>query len=351
MAEGNGTTRWTTGELASRLRAELRGPADLAITRLDAIDRADRTTLTFIRDVKYAALWRESRAAAAVVSKGVEVSALEGRALLVVEDADRALIEMLEALTPPTSLPAVGVHPTAHIDASARVDSTARVGPAVSIGAGSVVGARTALHAGVSIGAGVRVGADCEFRSGVVVEDRCTIGDRVRVHANAVIGADGFGYRASADGKSLVKIPHAGHVEIGDDVEIGANANVDRGKFGPTTIGSGTKIDNLVQIGHNCRVGRCVIICGACGISGSVTIGDGAVLGGGVGVADNMTIGAGAKVGARSGVMHDIPAGEDWVGYPAQPVRTTMRIVAAQRQLPDLIQQVRRLMRKSGPTP
>lgn len=350
MAEGNGTTGWTTGELASRLRAELRGPADMPITRLDAIDRADGATLTFIRDAKYAALWRESRAGAAVVSKNIEVSAPQGRALLVVEDADRAFIEMLEVLTPPTCQPAVGVHPTASVDPSARVDATARVGPSVNVGPGVVVGARTSLHAGVSLGAGVRVGSDSELRAGVVVEDRCVLGDRVRVHANAVIGADGFGYRASADGRALVKIPHAGHVEVGDDVEIGANANIDRGKFGPTVIGAGTKIDNLVQIGHNCRVGRSVIICGACGVSGSVTIGDGAVLAGGVGVADNVTIGAGAKVGGGSGVMNDIPAGEEWVGYPAQPVRTTMRIVAAQRQLPDLIQQVRRLMRKSGPS-
>lgn len=348
MAEGNGTTRWTTGELATRLRAELRGPGDLAITRLDAMERADAGTLTFIRDAKYALLWKESKAGAAVVSKGIEVSAPQGRALLVVEDADRALIEMLEALTPPTVLPGAGVDTQASVDPSAKVDPSARLGAFVRVGPDATVGARTTLHAGVTLGAGVRVGADCELRAGVVIEDRCTLGDRVRVHANAVIGADGFGYRASADGKSLVKIPHAGHVEIGDDVEIGANANIDRGKFGPTVIGSGAKIDNLVQIGHNCRVGRCVIICGACGVSGSVTIGDGAVLAGGVGVADNVTIGAGAKVGARSGVMHDIPPGEEWVGYPAQPVRTTMRIIAAQRQLPDLVQQVRRFMRKSG---
>lgn len=338
---------WTTGDLAARLRAELIGPADLRVSRLDALDRADEHTLTFIRDAKYAAGWASSKAAAAIVSRGLPVSPAPGRALLIVEDADRALIQILEALTPPTHVP-VGQSPAAVIDPTARVDRTACLGPCVVVGPRTVVGPRAVLHAGVVLGADVRVGPECELRAGVVVEDRCVLGARVRIHANSVIGADGFGYRPSPDGAGLLKIPHAGHVEIGDDVEIGANANIDRGKFGPTTIGQGAKIDNLVQIGHNCRIGRSCIICGACGISGSVTLGDGVVLAGGVGVADNVTIGAGAKVGARSGVMNDIPPGEEWVGYPAYPVRTMMRIVAAQKRLPEALQQLKRIFRDSG---
>lgn len=346
-APGGAAPSWTTGELAARLRAELVGPADLRITRLDALDRADASTLSFIRDAKYAADWAESSAGAAIVSRGLPVSPSPGRALLIVDDADRALIQILEALTPPSHRTA-GVSPTATIDPTARVDATASVGPGACIGPRTTVGARTAILANVTLGADVRVGADCELRPGVVVEDRCTIGSRVRIHPNAVIGADGFGYRPAPDGRGLLKIPHAGNVEIGDDVEIGANANIDRGKFGPTTVGEGTKIDNLVQVGHNCRIGRHCIICGTCGLSGSVTLGDGVVLAGGVAVADNITIGAGAKVGARSGVMHDIPAGEEWVGYPAAPVRVTMRLVASQRQLPEVLQKLRRVLRDSG---
>jgi UDP-3-O-[3-hydroxymyristoyl] glucosamine N-acyltransferase len=181
----------------------------------------------------------------------------------------------------------------------------------------------------------------------VVIEDRCTLGARVRLHANVVIGADGFGYRPNADGTALIKIPHAGNVEIGDDVEIGSNTTIDRGKFGPTTVGAGAKIDNLVQIGHNCQIGRSVIICGASALAGSVIVGDGAILGGRTGVADNLSIGAGAKIGGGAGIMSSIPPGEVWAGYPARQIGETMRIVAATAKLPDLMKQVKRLVRES----
>ncbi len=336
--------RWTTADLASRLGADLRGPGDVSISRIDALDRADGATLSFIRDAKFASAWAGSAAGAAIVSRGIEVEPAHGRALLFVDDADHAMIALLEMLTPETHRPS-GRHPSAAIDPTARVDASANVGPNVAIGPRTIVGAGATLHPGVALGADVTIGPGAELRAGVVVEDRCVIGARTRVHANAVIGADGFGYRPAPGGRGLIKIPHAGNVEIGDDVEIGANTNIDRGKFGATVIGSGTKIDNLVQIGHNCRVGRSCVICGAVGLSGSVTVGDGAVLAGGVGVADNLTIGAGAKVGARSGVMNDVPPGEEWVGYPAMPRDQTMRIVVAQRQLPEVLQKVKRLLR------
>ncbi|MGP1308981.1 MAG: UDP-3-O-(3-hydroxymyristoyl)glucosamine N-acyltransferase [Phycisphaerales bacterium] len=347
-ARSNGHARgWTTGQLAELLGAELVGPGTLRIDRLDAIDHADARSVTFVRDAKRAAQWAASKATAAIVTRGVEVEPGEGRALLVVDDADRATIAVLESLTPATHTPQAGVHASASIDPSATVDPSASVGAFVVVGPRTVVEAGAVLHAGVTLGASVRVGEGCELRAGVVVEDRCTLGKRVRLHANVVVGADGFGYRPSADGKSLVKIPHAGNVEIHDDVEVGANTTIDRGKFGPTVVGAGAKVDNLVQIGHNCRIGRSVIICGAAALAGSVTVGDGAILGGGTGIADNLTIGAGARVGARSGVMDDIPAGETWAGYPARPIGDTMRIVAATSKLPELLRQVKRLARES----
>jgi UDP-3-O-[3-hydroxymyristoyl] glucosamine N-acyltransferase len=347
-ARVNGAARgWTTGQLAALLGAELVGPSTLRIERLDAIDHADASSVTFVRDAKRAAQWEASRAAAAIVTRGVELEPGEGRALLIVDDADRATISVLETLTPPTHMPRPGAHPTAIIDPSATVDPTAAIGAYVVIGPRTTVGASAVLHAGVALGADVRVGEGCELRAGVVVEDRCVLGKRVRLHANVVIGADGFGYRPSADGKALIKIPHAGNVEIGDDVEVGANTTIDRGKFGPTTVGAGAKIDNLVQIGHNCRIGRSVIVCGAAAIAGSVTVGDGAILGGGTRFADNLFIGAGARVGGGSGVMDNIPAGETWAGYPARPIGDTMRIVAATAKLPELLRQVKRLARES----
>ncbi len=334
---------WTTGELAALLDAELVGRDDLRVTRLDSLDHADAETLAFIRDNKYGATWSRSAAAAAVVSRGVETPGHEPaqRALLIVDDADRALIALLEKITPEHVAPPAGTHPTATIDPTAVIGANVRLGPGAVVGPGSRIGDGTMLHANAVVGAHVTVGRGCNLRAGMVIEDRCVLGDGVTIHPNAVIGADGFGYRPAPGGAGLIKIPHAGAVEVHDGVEIGAGATIDRGKFGNTVIGAGAKIDNLVQIGHNCRIGRCCIICGACGIAGSVTIGDGAVLGGGVGVRDNVSIGAGAQVGARSGVMDDIPAGEIWVGYPARPAKETMRIVAATGRLPKLMKQLR----------
>lgn len=334
---------WTTGELADLLGAELIGRDDVRVTRLDSLDNACASSLAFIRDAKYAATWARSEAGAAVVSRGIEPAGHDPatRSLLIVDDADRALIALLEKITPEHAPPAPGAHPTAIVDSSATIGANVRLGPGVVIGPRSVIGDGTMLHANVVIGADVRVGCGCDLRAGVVIEDRCVIGDGVTVHPNAVVGADGFGYRPAPGGKGLIKIPHAGAVEVHDGVEIGAGAMIDRGKFGNTVIGAGAKIDNLVQIGHNCRIGRCCIICGSCGIAGSVTIGDGAVLGGGVGVRDNITIGAGAQIGARSGVMDNIPPGEIWVGYPARPAKETMRIVAATGRLPKLMKQLR----------
>jgi UDP-3-O-[3-hydroxymyristoyl] glucosamine N-acyltransferase len=156
-------------------------------------------------------------------------------------------------------------------------------------------------------------------------------------HQGVSIGADGFGYRPDPHGGGLLKVPHLGTVEVGDRVEIGANACVDRGKFGATVVGEGTKIDNLVQIAHNCRIGRSCIIAGLCGLSGSVTLEDGVVLGGNVGIADHVTIGAGARIGAKAGVMSDVPAGRSMLGCPADDLRAALRQMAAVRKLPDLI--------------
>lgn len=337
-AEAGARAMRTTGELAETLGAELLGRGDLPLRRLETLDRADEQTLTFIRDARHAGAWPTSRAAAAIVTRGIDPPGHDPqrRALLLVDDADRALISVLEALTPPHVEPQ-GAHASAFVDPTATVAPSASLGPGVVIGPNSIIGADAVIHANAVIAAKVRIGERCDIRAGAVIEDRCSIGDDVTIHPNAVIGADGFGYRAAPDGQGLLKIPHAGTVEIHDSVEIGAGATIDRGKFGATIIGQGAKIDNLVQIGHNCRIGRACTLCGACGIAGSVTIGDGAVLGGGVGVKDNVSIGDGARIGARSGVMDDIPAGETWVGYPARPARETMRIIAATRKLPEFM--------------
>jgi UDP-3-O-[3-hydroxymyristoyl] glucosamine N-acyltransferase len=334
----------TAGDLAERLGAELVGPATLRLERIDAIDRAGPADLTFIRDQRFAGRWADAEAGAAVVTRGIEVEGHDAsrRALLIVDDADRAMITLLQEADTGRARPDAGVHPAATVDPSATVAPSARVGPGASVGPGSVVEADATLCAGAAVGAGVRIGAGAELRPGVVVEDRCVIGAGVIIHPNTVIGADGFGYRPSEDGRSIVKIPHIGWVEVHDHVEIGACSSVDRGKFGPTVIGAGTKIDNQVQIGHNCRIGRGCVICGAVGIAGSVVIGDGVTIGGGAGIRDNVRVGDGATLAAGVGLMHDVPAGETWLGAPARRHDEAMRDFAAARDLAVTLREIRK---------
>jgi len=350
------TFAWTSGSLAARLGAELRGAPDLPLDRIDAIEQADERSLTFIRDQANAVKWASGRAGAALISRPVaegigewiELPADGRRALLIVDDADLALISLLEEAAWRPAEPQ-GVHPSACIDPTAVVGQGVKIGANAGVGPRSVIGDASVVHGGVVIGADVRIGQRCVLHPGVVIQDRCSLGSDVILHPGVVIGADGFGYRPAPGGKGLRKIPHIGTVEIQDQVEIGANTTIDRGKFGATVIGAGTKIDNLVQIGHNCRIGRSCIICGCCALAGSVTLGDGVTLAGGVGIADQRVIGPGATIGARSGVMHDVPAGETWLGYPARPARRTMRSIAALEELPETLRQLRRVLKSEEP--
>lgn len=348
LLEGLGPA--TADALASLVNGELDGEGGVVITGIEAMQWAAEGDLTFIGDAQHARLWAESRATVALVDRSLDLGdwPKAGRAVVRVDDADQAMITVLETLERVAEsrrdLPAVGVHPTAEID------PTAIVGVDVAIGAGTVIGPRTTIGDGVSIEAGVRIHADCEIgreafiHASVVIRERTVVGERSILHAGVVLGSDGFGYRPSPDGRGIRKIPHLGHVEIGRDVEIGANTCVDRGKFGATSIGDGTKIDNLCQIGHNCRIGRCVVISGLTGIAGSCTVGDGAMIGGGCGIADHLHIGAGARLGARSGLMHDVPAGETWAGFPAKDIRQAMKEFAVIRKLPDWSKKLRELL-------
>ena len=340
------TTTHTSGSIAQAVGGRLVGRGDLAISDLAAMDQAGPGSLTFIRDSGFAGKWAGAKAAAALVSDQVEVKGHDAgaRALIYVADADLAMVKALSMFERKPEGPAVGIHPSAIVDPSARVSPSARVGAFCVVGARTVLADHVMLMPRVTLGADVSIGAGCTLFPGVVVYDRCAIGAQTILHANVAIGADGFGYRPDPQGRGLIKVPHVGTVRIGNGVEIGASSCVDRGKFGATVIGDGAKLDNLVQIGHNVRVGRCAIICGVTGIAGSVVIGDGAIIGGGVGIADNLTVGAGAKVGAKSGVMCDVPAGETWTGLPAAPHREQMRTWSAVKRLPEIL----RVLKKKG---
>ena len=336
------TNSITTGELATLVGAQLLGRADLRLLRLGSLDRAEAGTLSFIRSAAYLKDWEAGRATAALVSRDVPLGSVGeqltggselARALLVVPDADLAMVKVLELLAAKDAVVTPGVHPSAVIDPTAQVDAGASIGPNCTVAAGAVIGKGAVLVAQVHVGRQARVGDGTTLHPHVSIQDRCTVGAQCILHSGVVVGADGFGYRPSPDGRGVVKIPHIGNVEVGDQVEVGANTCIDRAKFGSTTIGSGTKIDNLVQIGHGCRVGRSCVICGTCGLAGSVTLGDGVVLGGGVNVADNIEIGSGAKLAALSGVTSNVPAGAVWMGAPAGPAGEWRRTYAALRRL------------------
>jgi UDP-3-O-[3-hydroxymyristoyl] glucosamine N-acyltransferase len=344
----------TTGAVAHLLNAELVGPASIELTHFEGLDRAGAGGLSFIRSPEFARGWAASKASAALVTRGIEVPGHqpESRALIFVPDADLALASLLEKMTPKPTLPPAGAHRSAVIDPSATVSPTARIGPLCSVGPGAVIADDVVLLDRVSIGEGARIGRGTFLHPGVVVYPRCSIGASCILHANVVVGADGFGYRPSPDGRGVVKIPHLGIVEIHDHVEIGAGTCIDRAKFGSTVIGAGSKLDNLVQVAHNCRIGRSVVIAAGTCLAGSVILEDGVQMGGNCSISDATRIGAGARIGGATAIMRDIPPRGTALGNPSSTGREFFRYHATVQQLSEWWPELRDLARErrtSGP--
>jgi len=239
-----------------------------------------------------------------------------------------------------------GIHPTAIVASSAQVDPTAHIGPFCVVGEKVRIGRECVLQATDHVGANCQLGEETKLFPNVTLYSRTEVGSRVRIHSGAVIGADGFGY--VLDGGLHRKVPQIGNVIIRDEVEIGANVTIDRGALGPTIIGQGSKIDNLVQIAHNVTLGEHCLVVSQAGIAGSTKLGNYVVLGGQVGLAGHLKIGNRVSIAAQSGVMHNIPDGEKWFGYPAQPDRQTKRQMIALQQLPELLKRVAELEKKLG---
>jgi len=262
-------------------------------------------------------------------------------ARVVVERPHEAMLRVLPRLfTPADRTP--GIDSTARIGRGAELGEGVEIGPFVVIGAGARIGDRVRLDAHVVVGGGVTIGDDSHLYPHVSTYPGTVIGRRVHVHAGARLGNDGFGY-VWGEGAHR-KIPHVGRCIIEDDVEIGANTTIDRGSIDDTVVGAGTKIDNLVMIAHNVRIGRLCLIVAQAGISGSSHLGDGCVIGGQVGISGHVDIGAGARLGAQAGVFGDIPAGQTWSGYPARPHREALRAQAATFKLAGLIRKLERLV-------
>jgi UDP-3-O-[3-hydroxymyristoyl] glucosamine N-acyltransferase len=296
-----------------------------------------------VRSAQYLGRVEASRAGALIAPPGVVVG---GRPVLRSEDPSldfgRAVRWFQPEVPPPT-----GTHATAAIEPGAQIDPAACIGANCSIAAGARIGPRSVLYAGVTLYDGVTIGADCRVHAGCVLREDTVIGDRVVLHPNAVLGGDGFAYLGDGSG-GLEKVPQVGRVVVGDDVEIGAGTTIDRGTLGDTRIGRGSKIDNLVQIGHNCTLGEQVIVVAQVGLSGSTTVGDGALILGQAGAAGHLTIGAGAVVGPQSGLHKDVPAGTRVLGSPQREEGKYHRAMAALGRLPGLLRRLRAVERRLG---
>jgi UDP-3-O-[3-hydroxymyristoyl] glucosamine N-acyltransferase len=324
---------FTIQEINQILSGNLVGNTDQKIIGPEQLDKAEMNHISFVVSQKYVALWEKSNACAAIVDEKLEIEPGNNRALIKVKNADFAMTKLLQIFD--SGLPhfEVDIHPTAVVHESVVLGNNCRVGAGSFIGKDTVLGDSVTIFPNVTILDESKIGSGTVIWPGTVIRERTEIGQYCIFHTNVSIGADGFGFHPSEDGRSLVKIPQIGNVVIGNGVEIGANTCVDRGKFSSTIIGDGCKIDNLVQIAHNCVLGRSVIIAGTSGVAGSAIIGDGALIGGGVSIKEHTIVHAGAKVGAGSGVMNDIPAGKTVLGYPAQDARETLKQWVALRKL------------------
>ncbi|MEP7001364.1 MAG: UDP-3-O-(3-hydroxymyristoyl)glucosamine N-acyltransferase, partial [bacterium] len=338
---GEGQRALTAASIAAAVGGTLTGDETAIVTAVAPLDRAQAHHVTFLASGKYAPLLAAADAGVVLVTPALADTPGGARARVIVESPYEAMLSLLSALYP-SAPPVPGIHPSVVVGRGATIGDAAAIDPFVVIGEGARIGSRVRLHAHVVIGAGVEIGDDCELYEGVTCYAGTVLRERVRVHAGVRLGSDGFGY-VYRNGVHE-KIPHVGRCIVESDVEIGANTTIDRGSIDDTVIGAGTKIDNLVQVAHNVRIGRLCLIMSQVGIAGSVHVEDGAILAGQVGVSGHHTIGKGARLAAQAGVFGDIPAGETWSGYPARPHREALRAQAALFKLPSLIRALERLV-------
>ncbi len=324
-------------DLAAHVGGRILGDGNVIIDRVAGLETAGEGEIAYVEDERFYALARDSKASCILVPESSDIAV---PCRIEVRKPKLAFALIAEILHPPKNR-APEIHPSSVIAASARLGQELFIGAFVCIGDNSSIGYGTQIRAGAKIGDGVTVGNQCVIHPNVFLEDGVTIGDRVILHAGVVIGTDGFGY--VRDDQSYHKFPQIGTVVIEDDVELGANTCVDRGALGRTRIGRGTKIDNLVQVGHNCDIGERVVIAAQTGISGSVTIEDDCVIGGQVGFGDHIRVQAGAVIGSKAGILPGkIVRPGVWWGIPIQPLGEYKRLNAHLGRLPELRNEVKK---------
>lgn len=339
-------TQLRIADIAADVGGSVVGDPDALVSGLASLDRAGVGDLSFLSGAKYVRLLAESQAEAVLITP--QLAKAEGRCAnrIVVERPHDAMLFLLPKFYRLPERPFVGVHPSADVSPDAVIAPDATVEAFTVISAGAHISAGSWIGPHCLIGEGVKVGENVRIVSHVTIYPGSEIGDRTILHAGVRIGSDGFGF-VFQNGVHQ-KIPHVGRCLIGRDVEIGANTTIDRGSIDDTVIGDGTKMDNLVHIAHNVRVGRLCLLAAGAMLSGSVRLEDGVTLGGQVGVSGHVTIGTRAVVAAQGGIISDVPPGETWGGYPARPHKQSMRGFAALSKLPEFMRRVEKHLRESG---
>ncbi|MCP4613083.1 MAG: UDP-3-O-(3-hydroxymyristoyl)glucosamine N-acyltransferase [Planctomycetes bacterium] len=338
----------TIEQLAKRLGADpdkigssAPGVVSKEITGVGTVKTASENEVTFISNNKFKAAIADSCAAAVIVSECID--GLD-KPQLVVNNVNVALIEVLNIFAPQLKPVTPGIDPTARLAQNIRIAEGVSVGAYVVIDDGVEIGPNSVISSGCKIGENSKIGSNCRLDSNVVIYHNCRLGSNVVIQANSTVGSTGFGYSFIEGAHRL--IPHNGSVIIEDFVEIGANCCVDRAKFDNTIIGTGTKIDNFVQVAHNVVIGKCCLIAGQTALAGSCKLGNGVVVGGQVGVKEDVEIGDGAMIGGGSGVIQDVPAGKTLFGTPALEMKEEFRIISARKRLPNMAKQVKQLIKR-----
>jgi len=333
----------TAGSIASLVSGELHGDPQRELNDVAPLLEAASTHLTYVASDRQLSNLTLTQAGAVLVPRKLmsRAPACPKAAVIAVDDAQAAFVEIMLRFRPPATRPQIGVSSQAFVSPSAQIGPDCNVHPGACIGDDVVLGHGCDVHPGAVIGAGCRLGDNVVIHANAVLYHKVQVGDRVIVHATAVIGADGFGYRF-AEGR-FVHLPHTGTVILEDDVEIGAGTTIDRAMIGSTVVGAGTKIDNQVMIAHNCRIGRHNAFAAQAGFAGSATTGDYVRCGGQVGVVDHAHIGTGASVGAMAGVASNIPDGGRYHGFPARPEKEAVKAHLAIGKLPEMRVRLREL--------
>jgi UDP-3-O-[3-hydroxymyristoyl] glucosamine N-acyltransferase len=331
------------GTVASLLGGDIVGDAQRDLTDVAALHEAGITHLSYAASDKQVRTLNQTKAGAVLLPKSLVAQAPKDltAALIAVDDAQAAFVEIMLRFRPQAARPQIGISPQAIVSLTAQIGPDCNVHPGAVIGDGVILGSGCDVHPGAVIGDGCRIGDDVVIHPNAVLYHHVQVGNRVIIHATAVIGADGFGYRFT-EGR-FIHLPHTGTVVLEDDVEIGAGTTVDRAMIGSTVIGAGTKIDNQVMIAHNCRIGKHNAFAAQVGFAGSGSTGDYVRCGGQVGVADHAHIGTGTSVGAMAGVSGSIPDGERYHGIPARPEKEAIKVHMAMGKVPEMRVQLREL--------